>query len=302
MAHTGRRIAILFHARDRDRNLESYTIYHLVPFWREAGHEVQFLFGTRERPAADLVFVHIDLSVVPDEYLQFAQRYPVSVNGRVKDIRKSTFSQNLLTAGDPWPGAVIVKSDLNSAGRPERLNRDSGRILRREIVQRSLRQFERLTGIRPPFMTTRDYQIYDRLADVPRHQFRDRRIVIEKFLPELEAGHYHTRIYQFLGDRSICSRLVSTQPIVNVASTIRIEDVTPPPEILAWRQRLGIDYGKLDYVVVDGRAILLDVNKTVGTVRAERAEDLRKLRRYRAAGIESFFEAGTPATAGGGPA
>jgi len=127
-------------------------------------------------------------------------------------------------------------------------------------------------------------------------------VVIEKFLPEIEDGHYHTRIYQFLGDRAICSRLVSTQPIVNVASTIRIEDVTPPPEILAWRQQLAIDYGKLDYVMVDGRAVLLDVNKTVGTVRAERTEDLKKLRRYRAAGIESFFETGSPAIAGGGPA
>ncbi|HWN82696.1 MAG TPA: hypothetical protein VNM87_11405, partial [Candidatus Udaeobacter sp.] len=238
----------------------------------------------------------------PEEYLDFARRYPVTVNARVKDIRKSTFSQQLIAQGDPWPGAVIVKSDLNSAGRPERLNREAGRILRRESVQRTLRAFERWTGLRPPFMTTRDYQIYDRLADVPRHLFRDRRVVIEKFLPEIEDGHYHTRIYQFLGDRAICSRLVSTQPIVNVASTIRIEDVTPPPEILAWRQQLAIDYGKLDYVMVDGRAVLLDVNKTVGTVRAERTEDLKKLRRYRAAGIESFFETGSPAIAGGGPA
>jgi hypothetical protein len=289
MNRPGRRLVVLFHARDEDRNLASYTVYHLAPFWREAGHDVRFLFGTRARPPADLCFVHVDLSVVPDDYLEFAAGYPASVNARVKDIRKSTFSQNLVAPGDPWPGPVIVKSDLNSAGRPERLIRESGRILRREFVQRTLRSWERLTGLRPPFMTTRDYQIYDRLADVPRRLFRDRRIVVEKFLPEMDNGHYHTRIYQFLGDRSVSSRLVSTHPIVNVSSTIRVEEIAVHPDILAWRERLGLDYGKLDYVEVDGRAVLLDVNKTTGTVRAERSEDLQITRRHRAAGIESFF-------------
>ena len=63
----------------------------------------------------------------------------------------------------------------------------------------------------------------------------------------------------------------------------------PNREILAWRERLGLDYGKLDYVELDGRAVLFDVNKTTGTVRAERSEDLQASRRHRAAGIESFF-------------
>jgi hypothetical protein len=289
MTRPGRRIVVLFHERDRDRNLASYAVYHLTPFWREAGHDVHYLFGTREAPPADLAFVHVDLSVVPDEYLELAARYPASVNGRLKDIRKSTFSQNLVRPGDAWDGPVIAKSDLNSAGRPERLNRESTRLLRRDEVQRAIRSFEAWTGIRSPFMTTKDYRIFDRLQDVPPAWFADRRIVIEKFLPEMEGDHYHTRIYQFLGDRAICSRLVSTKPIVNVNSTIKVEEVAPHEEILEWRRRLGIDYGKLDYVVVDGRAILLDVNKTTGTTRGEAIEDLKVSRRYRAAGIESFF-------------
>ena len=77
--------------------------------------------------------------------------------------------------------------------------------------------------------------------------------------------------------------------IVNVSSTIRVEEIAVHPDILAWRERLGLDYGKLDYVEVDGRAVLFDVNKTTGTVRAERSEDLQVTRRHRAAGIESFF-------------
>jgi len=38
-----------------------------------------------------------------------------------------------------------------------------------------------------------------------------------------------------------------------------------PPDIVAHRLRLNFDYGKLDYVIHHGEAILLDLNKTTGT-------------------------------------
>jgi len=284
-----RKIALLFHARDRRRDLTSYTVLHLVPFWREAGYDVRFLFGTREQPVADLIFVHVDLSVVPDEYLELAARYPVAVNGRVKDIRKSTFSQNLVRPGDGWDGPVIVKSDLNSAGRPERVQREPGWLKRHDRVQRALARLNRAVGRQPPFMNTSDYRIYDRSAEVPSWCWQDRRIVVERFLPELEGGSFHTRIFQFLGDRSSCSRLVATSPIVNVPCTIRMENVEPHPEILAWRDRLGLDYGKLDYGVVDGQVVLYDVNKTTGSARGGSTIGLWDLRRERAQGLDSFF-------------
>jgi hypothetical protein len=289
MTATKRTIALLFHARDRHRDLTSYTVVHLVPFWRDAGYDVRFLFGTREKAAADLVFVHVDLSVVPDEYLEFAARYPVAVNGRVKDIRKSTFSQNLVRPEDPWNGKVIVKSDLNSAGRPERMQREPEWLKRHDRLVRAFALLNRAVGRQPPFMTTSDYQVYDRIAEVPRRCWRNQHLVVERFLPEIEAGCFHTRIFQFLGDRFSCSRLVATDPIVNVPCTIRMEDVEPHPEIMAWRQRLGMDYGKLDYGVVDGKVVLYDVNKTTGSARGGRTVGLWALRRDRALGIDSFF-------------
>ncbi len=288
-SRTRRRIAVLFHERDRGRDLAVYAVYHLASFWRQAGHDVIFLYGTREFIPADVIVVHIDLSVVPDKYLTFAARYPAAVNGRIKDIRKSTFSTNLIGPGASWDGPVIVKSDLNSAGRPERLLAEPTWMRRSQSALMAWRLLERLTGRRPPFATTRDYVLYDHLGLVPRRVFRDHRLVVEKFRPEVADSMYHTRIYQFLGDRFSCTRLVSREPIVNAASTLRTETVEPHPEIVAWRHRLGLDYGKLDYVVDGAEAILLDVNKTTGAARAEREEDLWVLRRDRAAGIESFL-------------
>jgi len=72
-----------------------------------------------------------------------------------RDIRKSAFSRNLVRPGDGWDGPVIVKSDLNCAGRPERLLREPAWV-------RSHAPRPRLCGIsgghrRPAFDDSRDY-------------------------------------------------------------------------------------------------------------------------------------------------
>jgi D-alanine-D-alanine ligase-like ATP-grasp enzyme len=36
----------------------------------------------------------------------------------------------------------------------------------------------------------------------------------------------------------------------------------PPAELLALRRELGLEYGRIDYVIVDGRVVIYDVNKT----------------------------------------
>jgi len=130
-----KRIVVLFHKGDRQSDLSGYIVDHMARCWREDGHAVTYLFGTRPFVPADLLFIHVNLSVVPDEYLEFASQYPIVVNGRIRDIRKSTTSRNLLFPGDSWGGRVIVKSDLNYAGEPERM-------LRRSWLQRRFRYGE----------------------------------------------------------------------------------------------------------------------------------------------------------------
>jgi len=286
-----RKIAVLFHERDQHRNPSAYLVHHLAGFWKEDGHEVIYLYGTRRFVPADIVLVHVNLSVVPDAYLEFASRYPIVLNGRIRDIRKSTFSSNLVRPGDAWEGPVIVKSDLNYAGAPERALQRTRLEQRWRVLRAVRRRVDHLRGASAPFGESFDYQIFDRAADVPPRFFADRHVIVEKFRPELEDGLYHVRIYMFLGDRWSCTRVGTRKPVVKSEPDARTETVEPSPEVVAWRQELGLDYGKLDYVVNDGEVVRLDINKTTGASTYMDDETRRRNRRRQAEGLYSYFSA-----------
>jgi hypothetical protein len=271
------RLAVLFHETDTPASIRQFGVMGLVDVWRDRGHEVQCLFGTRQRAEADLVFVHVDLSVVPDEYLEFAATYPVAVNGRVRDIRKSAFSELLLRPGDAWEGPVIVKSDRNYAGLPE--------------ARRGVPRLDG-SGLGPVFASSMDYRILPSLGSVPREVFDCPDLVVERFLPEEEDGRFHVRCYEFLGGHAACVRNVSEHPIVKLATVVARESIRPHPDVVALRERLGFDYGKFDYVEREGRAFGLDLNKTTG-MSPSAGPMLDADRRDRALGLYHFL--GDPA-------
>ena len=136
--------------------------------------------------------------------------------------------------------------------------------------------------------------MYDSPADVPGVYFDRDDLVVEKFRPELEGGLYHTRFYLFLGDSGLHRRLSSRQPVVNRTTHVEAQDLEPDERILALRKRLGIDYGKLDYVVVDGEVVLLDVNKTIGAGRLADDEHARQNWRFLAEGLYPYLQDGVP--------
>lgn len=292
---TNRRIAVLFHEGDRYLSTQRYIVHHLAGFWREDGHEVEFLFGTRRFSPADIVLVHVNMSVVPQEYLEFAVRYPQALNIRIRDIRKSSISSNLVRQGDGWIGPVIVKSDLNYAGLPEQALNRSWLERHSHTAHRLAVRFRRLRGTGGPYDKPGDYEIYDTLANVPGLRARDPTLVMEKFRPERQDGLYFTRIYQFLGDRATCSRMGSPHPIVKANESVIVESVEPHPDIVRWRHELGMDYGKLDYVMDGDSAVLLDVNKTIGASLYTGAgggvsqETITKNRRRLAEGLYHYF-------------
>lgn len=284
MTRSPRRVAVLLHENERRDGVDSYAVGHLAEFWRRDGLDVRFLWGVEERVPADVLLVHVNLSVVPDAYLEFARSYPVALNAGVRDVRKSAFSANLLTPGDAWDGPVIVKSDLNYAGRPERkLLRGRAGWLR----SRLLRQ-------RRGFRSQLDYRVYARLADVPRGCFRRHDLVVERFLPERDGELYCVRTYQFLGPSQTTARIASRSPIVSTRNHCRIESIEPDPAIVAARHAMAFDYGKFDYVLHEGRPVLLDANKTTGAA-ARRDASLDEERRRRAAGIHAFLDGSDPA-------
>ncbi|RUW22213.1 hypothetical protein EOA34_22030, partial [Mesorhizobium sp. M4B.F.Ca.ET.013.02.1.1] len=78
---------------------------------------------------------------------------------------------------------------------------------------------------------------------------------------------FGARFWLFCGERERCPRHVSPQSLVKGDDTIRREPVPVPDELRALRRELGFDYGKFDFVMHEGRAVLLDANKTPGRAR-----------------------------------
>ncbi len=285
-----KRIVILLHERETPASVRAHLISYIADHWREDGHEVVYLFGTSTWVPADAILVHVNLSVVPETYLTFARQYPIALNARVRDIRKSAIGQQVVRRDDAYDGKVIVKSDLNYAGEPER------RFERAPLVEGSMtaRVLNRLHRLRyPSFRSPSEYLIYDHLSLVPRRYFSSKDLVIQKFLPEMDGDMYCVRCWHVLGDRTFAVRLKSSFPVVNGATHQSVERIEPHPDIVAARDRLAIDYGKLDYVIVGTRAILLDVNKTIGMNAAPGGigndPQFVALRRFRAEGLYSYF-------------
>ena len=226
-----------------------YLIAGLFPFWEDAGHRVVVREGLDDLPRADVVIQHVDLSVVPQEYSEALAHYPRVVNGGALDARKRGFSENLLERGADYRGRVIVKTDLNCSGLPEAFHRKVA-----------------LEEGRPPgppvhFMRSR-YPVFESLSAVPKEVWSDPDLVVEKFLPELDERGYALRHWIFFGDHERCSRVVGPQPVVKGADVLERKAVPVPEELRAWRSRLRLDYGKLDFVLHEGRPVLLDVNRT----------------------------------------
>jgi hypothetical protein len=258
-------VAILFHERQGPDRAPFYAIHHLAEIWRSDGLDVVYLFGAGEFVAADVAIVQVDLSVVPEEYLELARRYPVAWNAELKDIRKSTLSTLRVTRESDHTGPVIAKSNLNYAGVPERVLDgavDDG-----------------------PFRASTEYRVYESISEVPDELLDSPDVIVEKFLPEVEHGRFHVRTLEFVGDRHTSLRATADHHVVSDATQLEVEPIEAPPELFELRRRPKLDYGKFDYVVHGSMVSVLDVNKTVGASVSVPSGELAALRRDRADGI-----------------
>ncbi len=247
------RIVLLTHTHDNFQH-GGYLLGVLARHWVGAGHHVTVVAGPGQGPRADVAVMHLDLSLIPSAYAEASRQYPVVVNGAATDIRKRRVSRHLVTPGDAWAGPVIVKTDLNYGGIPE------ARAINR------FRQDGRPADFAPGPVTLMPgpYPIFRSARDVPEAAWNNPGLVVERFLPERDARGYWVRIWTFFGDRERCSRYCSSDPIVKRANLVAHEPAPVPDELRVERERLGFDYGKFDFVVVDGQAILLDANRTPG--------------------------------------
>ena len=290
---THRKIAILLHEKDRDPGANGYFIWALSKVWREQGHTVEVVKGVRNRIDADVVIPHMDATVVPPEYVEFLQKFPCVVNRGASDISKRVISQNLLARGDAYDGPVIVKTNLNCGGGPD-INFSGTKVFfsaRSKKFWPAWLSFNRRKSSsdweKVNCMRCEDYQVFPSLKEVPAAVFSNPWLVVERFLPEHENGIYYLRIYKFFGNQAYCARLGSPHPIVKLRNITSREEVPIPEEVVAVRRSLSMDYGKLDFVMREGRAIVFDVNRTPG--RVSPPERMRAKAVQLAPGIESLF-------------
>jgi hypothetical protein len=215
-------VAILVHRHGWFEG-SNYWLRAIAESWAESNIRISVVKDPKVAVDADLAVLHVDLTVVPEEYLAGARRFPVTANGDVHDISKRAISANLLTRGDRYDGPVIVKTDRNSGGQPERhLARramgsfrtgggTAGGVLRwiAEEYRRARRW--RRHGSASAFS---DYPVFDSMRNVPDAVWKDPDYIVERFLPERWNGRYCVRTWLFFGDCDRHAIFYADEPII----------------------------------------------------------------------------------------
>lgn len=251
-------IVVLHHQHTDPDSYKSFLLYHLCDSWQRQGHSIKHVRGIEKPlPDADLLIMHVNLTIVPREYIEMARRYDFVINRNVTDISKPVSIALAVCPGDNYTGPVIIKTRNNYGSLPEKIayelddNPDWSQV-----------------------KWLRGYPVYDSKEIIPRQVWGNKNLVVEKFLSEKdENGYYRIREWIFMGDRDLHFMNLSTHPVVKSTNSIKriyltAEDV--PDELRTTRSQLGFDFGKFDYVIYNGKPVLFDINKTPGSPRSVR--------------------------------
>jgi hypothetical protein len=250
-------ILVVCHARDKILD-GPYLVSRLIPEWEALGLRVEIGSDPGAPKEADIAILHVDLTVIPREHQVMASRCKAVINAGAADISKRRVSRQLVRPGSPSMGPVIVKTNLNYGGKPERAGLGSS------LGARAWRRFMRglpwfLTGELAPA----EYPVYPSKREVPTPVWFNRRLVVEEFRPERQGDHYCLRSWVFLGDREMTVRCVGKNPVVKASDIVDVEyDVGVPDELRRLREELGFDYGKFDFGLSGGKVTLYDANRT----------------------------------------
>jgi hypothetical protein len=239
------RIVVLVHRHWSFDNV-NYYMSRIAKLLRQEGVEVVVQRGPGEHVPADLAVLHVDLTVVPDEYMDFLSKYPRVINGTVRDISKRHVSRLQVTRGDGYAGPVIIKANLNCGG----------------VVEANLAKAGKLPkSYLDSFVS--NYPVLSSPTEVPADVWDNPNRVVERFQPEVNDGVYCLRMWKFLGDAETNTLAYSRDPVVKGRNTThREEGGSVPDELRQLRKELGFDYGKFDYGMVDGKPVLYDANRT----------------------------------------
>jgi len=287
-------ITILTHKNDAFLPHSNAVVNYMGSIWQKRGFEVRVAQGIDHKLHADILFLNIDLTVLPDDYLEFIQSYPLVINRRVTDISKHLISDNLLKPDSDYRGPVIVKTKANYGGIPELKNEPGGKL-----EKTPYRVNLRTTSILDP----KHYPIYDSIEKVHPAAWMNDHLIVEKFIAERdESGRYCLRKWHFLGDKGFCTIQAGENPIVKglpSAETLQPRDLPRlleepvPGKLIQLRSKLGFDYGRFDYVVVDGEAHIFDANKTPTVLPVSLNQFAAKFTETLPSGIDYYLQMGS---------
>lgn len=277
-------IAILVH-KNSSFDSQHYFLRGVAEVWREQGWQISVLQGPQGKIPADLAILHVDLTTVPQDYLEYLRQFPKVLNGGIADISKRKISANLVRIGDEYNGPVIVKANRNCGGEIEaKLSAATSRFHRYELALR-----RRLPWSLRPYLKSSDYKVFAAANEVPRTVWLNPNLVVERFLPEMRDGFYCLRTWVFLGDRETNSLSYSKHAVVKSENVVRREVVADVPEQLRQiRHAMGFDFGKFDYAIVDGQMVLYDTNRTP-TLGAISREQYLPRARHLAKGLKAYI-------------
>lgn len=252
-------ILVLNHTLRPDGAKLRPIIWILAEYFHREGLSVHVHYGLQNPPKARVVLNHIDLTNTPPEYVRLLQKYPLVLNERLTNISKRFVCQGtLLGRGDGYRSSVIVKTDLNAGGGPELAQlRAQGKLPKGQSIRVPLRD--------TPFLNPESYFIYDSADAVPAEVWENPNLVVQRFFPERnEEGHYCLRSWFVLGDRGFHIMTTASSPIVKLSTLIsrKVLEVPTPPRLEARRRELGMDFGRFDYTLHDGDAVIFDANRT----------------------------------------
>lgn len=259
-----------------------HLIKVLTGIWQAQGATVSL--GNKPPPGTNGVIAHTDYSTVDDDFFKFVDPQLPIINGRARNILKSNVSQLLVPQSTDWSGPVIVKTNANSHAGEEYAYHGLDLIRLGRIFAGRILPWQWMRDL--PF---RRYPILDSIRDVPSWVWADERFVVERFAPERDGELFVLRLWMFLGDQEYCMRVCSEEPIVKSRKLVSVELVKEVPEsVRSVRQQLGLDFGKIDFTMHDGEAVVFDVNKTP-TVYLNKAGQPGKFVRRLADGLDSLL-------------
>jgi hypothetical protein len=239
-----------------------YLIDALALRWMKMGYAVVTHYGTKNLPNADIVILHVDKTIVLDEYVECLSQYPVVLNRNILNISKSIISRNIVTQDESYSGPVIIKTNANFGGVRE--------AREKPISQKKKKCWRWLLKMKPNWgkideLNPHKYPICKNKARIPAGVWKNKNLIVEKFLPEIENGLFFLRYWIFFGEQGWAGRFGAKKPIVKFRKMVTKDEPVPiPDELKILRKKLGFDYGRFDYAEHNGKTVLYDVNKTLG--------------------------------------